>query len=93
MNHIERFRAVMDFQPVNLSIPITSAGPDARQPDPEDPVTRPQPRTFRRHLENGQLLAESEILGGDDGTRHERRSTIERDRGYNAHRQASVWVL
>jgi hypothetical protein len=63
------------------------------QPYPEDPIALPQPRALHRHPENGQLLAERQVLGGDGSTRHEKRSQKERDNGYDAQRQASVWVL
>ena len=79
-----------------LLVPAGNASPGrpkARQPDPEDPVALAETRALHRALENDDLLAEGQILGGDHGARHKKQSEKERDNGYDAHRQASVWVL
>jgi hypothetical protein len=40
----------------------------AAQRHPEQAVARPEPRPRRRALEQGQLLAQGEVLGSQEGT-------------------------
>ena len=46
----------------------TPARPELRLPDPEDPVAPGQSRPFRSVLQDGELLPESEVLGGQLGS-------------------------
>jgi hypothetical protein len=47
------------------------ASPEAREPNPEDPISPMEPRALHRALEEGDLLAERQVLGG------ERRAALE----------------
>ena len=41
--------------------------PEAGQPGPEDQVPRPEPRSIRLSLQEGELLLEGEVLRGQVG--------------------------
>jgi len=41
--------------------------PEAGKPGPEDPVARLEPRPSRALLQDGELLPEGEVLGGQIG--------------------------
>ncbi len=62
------------------------ASPQAREPDPEDPISPMKPRTRRRALEDVDLLAEGDVLGRELGAALEQEA--EKDRGdlHRAHR-------
>lgn len=68
---------VSDFTTVR---PEPPARPEPRSPNPEAAVTLLQPGTLGRQLENGELLAQGEVLSGEGCAREEKRAVIVADR-------------
>ncbi len=64
--------------------------PEPRQPDPQDPVTPTQTRSLHRALEDAELVAKSQVLGGQGCAREEERAEEAEDQPYHVHRVASV---
>ena len=69
------------------------ARPEPGQPDPEDTVARPKPGALQRYLENGQLLAQGEVFGGERCTREKERAQEGNDQLYCTHQAVSVRAL
>lgn len=77
--------------PTKLPARLPAAGEG--QPHPEDAVTPTQTRPLPRHLENGKLLAEGQILGDQGGARKPDSAKDTENQPDHVHSSASVRVL
>lgn len=64
--------------------------PQLREPHPEDPVPSAQLGPFDRVAENRQLLAESEVLGGQGGKVDQHRPDSDKNNVHNTHERPSL---